>query len=69
VIDDIRPIARIIHLLFSLTASLVVFWLMGSIYSDKPTVSKWHFLLVASFWALSAGVLVHATLDWLVGVP
>jgi len=66
-IDDIRPIARAIHLLFSLVAFLVVWELTLHSLSDRRTSLLRY---GASFClALSAALAMHYALDVAVGVP
>lgn len=65
--EDLRPVARIIHLLFSLLAGLVVYWLMVSIYSGKP-MSRGRWAAVFSC-SLGAALLMHSWLDIVVEVP
>jgi len=66
-IEELHPAARIIHLMFSLAAFAVVYWLMCSITEDRTT-SRWFTL---SQWALSlsAACSMHLALDHVVGVP
>jgi len=65
-IDDIRPLARMMHLLFSFLAVLVVYWAMSCIYGDTPTKAQ---RLASVALSLSSGYLAHYTLDTLVEVP
>lgn len=65
-IDDIRPIARVIHFAFSLLAALVVYCLTW--YTLQDTTTRWR-LTASLFFALCAALLAHGALDWLVGVP
>jgi len=65
-IDDIRPLARMMHLLFSFLAVLVVYWAMSCIYGASPTKAQ---RLASVAFALASGYLAHFTLDTLVGVP
>ena len=68
-LDDIRPLARCIHLAFSLLAALVVYLLTWYMYSDGKTAVKRWSVLVPFFFACAAGVAMHYWLDWVVGVP
>lgn len=65
-IDDIRPIARVMHFAFSLLAALVVYALTWYTLSDS--VKRWRYAS-AFLLASSAALLVHYCLDWVVGVP
>lgn len=65
--EDLRLAARIIHLLFSLAAALVVYSLMLAIYSDRP-MSRMRWCAVFSC-SLGAALLMHSWLDIVVEVP
>jgi len=67
-IDDIRPIARVIHLLFALALSSVVYALTWYTLQGTMMEQRWRYAASCSS-ALAAGVLLHAFLDWCVGVP
>jgi hypothetical protein len=79
-IDDIRTIARIIHLLLSLLAALVAFVLTWYILRGMMTKRRWPSYslersdallsgLASFFVAASSALCMHAFLDWCVGVP
>lgn len=64
--DDIRPLARCIHLVFSLLAALVVYALIW--YTLQDTERRWR--LISSFFAATcAALFAHFALDWIMGVP
>jgi len=66
-IDDIRPLARMMHLLFSFLAVLVVYWSIWLTSSTKP-MSRTR-CMAAVLLSLGAGLLTHWTLDVVVEVP
>ena len=66
-IDAIRPLARVMHLLLSFVAVLVVYWLIWSTSPIFPMkASRW---LSAAFVSLSAGLFMHWFLDVVVQLP
>ena len=71
--EELRPAARIIHLLFSLLAALVVYALIWYTFSEavRPWSKRsyWALVLCALAWASLAALLMHAWLDWVIGVP
>jgi len=64
---DARPLARIIHLLFSFLAVLLVYWSIWLTSSTKP-MSRTR-TGAAVFLSLSAGLFTHWALDVIVEVP
>jgi len=64
---DIRPVARMIHLLFSFLAVLLVYWSIWLTSSDKP-MSRMR-CVAAVLLSLGAGLLTHYLLDVAVEVP
>jgi len=64
---DARPLARIIHLLFSFLAVLLVYWSIWLTSSDKP-MSRTR-CMAAVLLSLGAGLLTHWALDAIVEVP
>jgi maltodextrin utilization protein YvdJ len=71
--EELRPLARIIHLLFSLLAALVVYLLIWFTFSEvvirSSKRSYYGLVLFCLAWASLAALLMHAYLDWVIGVP
>jgi len=67
VLNDLRPLARGVHFLFSACAGLWAYFLISRICSEKP-MSR---MLKASQWAfaLSAACTAHYVLDVVFRVP
>ena len=72
-LEAYRPLARVLHLLFALLASLLVYWLIWSI-SYQRVGATMSYMSRRCFWgsvlaALSVGFFVHWVLDFVIGVP